>query len=71
MECPFIQNQNNTFRKKAIKCKPHWGLHLSAVPSLVHGSNCLEEQTLRILPEAVKTTQKSAKEMKFFKALEK
>lgn len=45
MERPFIQNQNNTFRKKAIKCKPHWGLHLSAVPSLVHGSNCLEEQT--------------------------
>lgn len=44
---------------------------MSAVPSLVHGSNCLEKQTVRILTEAVKTTQKSAKEMKFVKALEK
>lgn len=58
-------------QKKAMKCKPRRGLHLSAVPSLVQGSNWLEKQTVKLLLKAMKTTQKSAKEMKFVKALKK
>lgn len=67
----FYPKSKQCIQKKAIKYKPHQGLHLSAVPSLVHGSNWLEKQTVRLLLEAVKTTQKSAKEMKFVKALKK